>query len=176
MADDRTPGDFPLHKAPDGLLGAFDLKTLGHRPDRFAEAIQGTTDVTDFYFRDLQTIPPAVAGNMTNPGDGIVMTVPAGVVWRMFSIGIAIFTDAADVAIAPYGRFDLRTETGATLVYLAPVAMPARQALYTNGIGAFVFQRPLLLKAGSVIGYRSETQYTAPALGSLNLLAEVIPL
>lgn len=165
-----------LHKYADGILGGFNLKTTGKPPDQFSDAIQGTAELLDFYLRDFLTIPAAVPGAATNPGDGVVVTVPDGLMWRVLQIGIAVFPNAADAAIPPYGRFDFRTESGATLAYIAATQMPAAGALYTNLIAAHMFSVPLLLKAGSVIGWRSETQFTAAALLSLNVTVQAIPL
>lgn len=165
-----------LHKLPDGLLGALNLKTTGQNPNQLSDAISGTLDLIDWYLRDFLTMPAPVGGNMTNPGDGIVLTVPGGVMWRVLSIGIAIIPDAADAALRVYGRFDARTETGLGLNYLQECGPIVVTPELRNANFAMRLNPPLLLKAGSVIGFRSETQYTMPALGSLNIQYQAIPL
>lgn len=166
----------PLHKLPDGLLGAYNLKTTGQAPSEFGDTVAPVTDLTDFYLRDLLA-NSVTAGSVTAAGDTTSVTVPAGVMWRLLSVGLAIQPNAADAALLPYGRFDMRTELMTSPVYLAALGPgPAMGAAARNINFAVLFPVPLLAKAGSVIAFRSETVYSAAALTSLNVQYQAIPL
>lgn len=162
-----------LTQAPDGLQGAFGLKTLGKNPDQFGDELQPSAEVRDFYF-DL--ITAAVAGTATAAGDATSFTVPNGEQWLVWAIGVAIYTDAADVAIAPYGRFDYRPPTATTPGYLGVVSGPARTTLYTNAISVVNFARPFRARPGGVIAFRSETTYTMAALTNFTLMYQPLVL
>lgn len=165
-----------LHKLPDGLLGAFNLKTTGQAPDEFGSMLVPVADVLDFYLRDLLG-NSVTAGSVTAAGDSTSTTVPAGVMWRVLSIGLAIQPDAADAALLPYGRFDMRTELMTSPVYLHTCGPgPAMGAAARNINFAVLMPVPLLAKAGTVIAFRNETVYSAAAVTSLNVQFQAIPL
>lgn len=166
----------PLHKLPDGLLGAFNLKTTGQAPNEYGDTLAPTTEMLDFYLRDLLAVS-VTAGTVTAPSDAVSVTVPAGVMWRLLSIGLAIQPDAADAALIPYGRFDLRTELMTSPAYLAQVGpLPAMGGTARNLNFGLLMPVPLLAKGGSVIAFRSETAYSAAATVSFNVQYQAIPL
>jgi len=89
--------DSPLQKAPSGLLGAFDLKTLGQQPTKFGELVQPSVEVIDMY------VPLTIAEktlNVTNPDIEVADTfdVPNGELWLVRAWAWLGTAPAADLA------------------------------------------------------------------------------
>jgi len=165
----------PLHKIPDALLGAFNLKTNGQAPNQFGDVVLPTGELLDFYLRDFLRISN-IAGTVQNPGDAVSLTVPAGEMWRLLGVGVAIQPVPADAAIGPYGRFDVRYEIATVPSYIIATAGPAMGAVARNISHGFMLPVPLLCKASTVIAWRNETAFSAAAAVNLNMQYQAIPL
>lgn len=89
--------DSPLQAAPQGLLGAFNLKTLGDNPSIFGGSVQPVVEAMGFYGLPKRSFQLAT-GNLQNPGDILTLTVPAGQVWRVLAASGRAVIGALDVS------------------------------------------------------------------------------
>ena len=168
--------DSPLHKAPQGILGAFALKTLGQNPDVFGGTIRPGVDVFDHYlFDELQRRfdNPVVTNPATVSSLGSII-VPQGQVYRILAIGVNGALDAADVAL-----------TGLVSVSVNPTQSPGPINIWSADFvkgGVFVqaglyLPRPLTLPPGWEVNC-TVVLSAAPAVSftaSFGLLLQVIP-
>lgn len=98
---------YPLHKSPRGLLGAFNLKTLGRAPTQFGDTVLPVSIVDDFYFGEITIVQKDIV--MTNPAVSAADTwdVPAGKIWRLYGAALTGTLDAADIAKSVSGLFTI---------------------------------------------------------------------
>lgn len=106
--------DSILAKAPDGLLGALDLKTLGRNPGFFGDKLDPSFETLDFYLlrnricvgftsafvavnTSLVMVP--AAGTPAGYVVGGFVTVPQQEVWRVKTIALQMTRAAADAAL-----------------------------------------------------------------------------
>jgi len=87
-----------LQKAASGLLSFFELKVDGGNPDSFSNVVTPVVEVAEFYDAAVQQVGISVA-NVTNPGDSVVATVPAGQAWRVRGVGFTLNVAAATTAV-----------------------------------------------------------------------------
>jgi len=118
----------PLQKAPDGLLGALDLKTLGHSPSQWPDTLQGVIEATPYYLlRNRRAYTGGAAFAAIN-ATIFAHTVPDSDVWRVKALSVIIARAAADIALNIEILVALRraTNTFGTPVFaaiFAPVAV-----------------------------------------------------
>ena len=164
--------DSPLQKAPAGLLGAFNLKTLGQNPDIFSSMVMGVADVRDMYLADLAS-GNSVTGNVTVAGNQVVMPVPNGEIWRVRTIAgflqISAGTTAADgvrfsLGINSVGVFSLNDRL---------VASPA--AATTVFHAASWLGNGFILLPGSSLTLTNAATLSAASAATLRCFREVIP-
>jgi len=104
-----------LDKAPDGLLGTFDLKTLGRNPDKFGDTVEPGIDVAEFYLlrsRTCQSSGGAFASLGTATG---TLIVPNAEIWRVNLIGVLNVRAAADIALTLRDMVVLNRSGGGTI-------------------------------------------------------------
>jgi hypothetical protein len=108
----------PLQKSPLGLLGAFDLKTLGHQPNQFGDVVMPVHGVTDQYLLPQLAIVTASA-TIAIAGNSAVTSIPVpqGQVWRVLAWSIECTLAAADAALGPRGSIAIGDGT-ATFCYV----------------------------------------------------------
>ena len=145
-----------LQKSPTGLLGAFELKTLGQNPSEFGEQVVPVVDVLDNYVAGDQRIERNQT-TLANPATFTSSThrVPNGKVWRLLGISFAGVLDVADAALTT--TVDVRLSPDpldSVVVLLQPVGPLLRGGSLTRACkAAFVMPRALFLPAGwGVIG------------------------
>ena len=103
-----------LAKAPDGLLGALDLKTLGRNPGLFSDELGPSLEVIDFYLLrnrinigftsafvavNTNLVMAAAAGTPANYISGGSITVPQQEVWRVKTIALQNTRVAGDAGL-----------------------------------------------------------------------------
>lgn len=147
----------PLQKAPLALLGALDLKQLGHNPEELEGAVQPTYETTEHYLVSNQTIVTASA-NAQIAGTEVSFTVPNGSAFRVKTVNVAITlpatTNKARDGISIRGGIRMPDGTGCVLCSLA---FPAAGTLTTGLVNdqmtfTCVFTgEAILLPAGSKI-------------------------
>jgi len=162
-----------LQKAPLGLLGLFDLKTLGDNPSEFGTTVSPSTDVTDLYAQDLQQVP-GVAGTGLTLNSLMTLTVPNGVVWRVLNVFADVTLNVADVAL------------DSTLVLFADIAgagvafeWAAYDATAVNNVNRRIgkyFDRPLVLRPGERLNAVLDFTPSVAATGNLRALVHAIPM
>lgn len=114
-----------LQPAPPGLLSALQLKQRGQNPDRLADSVVPTIDLTHWYLADSPSVQEAtilgtsgaVYATTVNTG----LTVPDDEIWWVRSFNALLFGTAGTI-------------TGFEVEFLAP-SMLYRQALFTLGRG-----------------------------------------
>lgn len=96
--------DSPLQKAPAGLLGLFDLKTLGENPNGFARTLVPVADVRQHYGANGQQVLTTTASSSV--GATLLLTVPENQVYRVLAIGAllscsigAVFSKDIQIAV-----------------------------------------------------------------------------
>lgn len=186
--------NFPLSKAPDGLLGSLDLKTLGLNPQEFGDVLSPSLETLEYYLlRNRATA--ACAGPFTTVGTGIVMTgaapytsnaagnfiVPADQCIRIKQLSILNTRVAADAAL-----------TLEATVYLRTSVTGAAGGTFTVGFGTAIFgphpatdlsfiqpvelTQPLWLGPGDLLRLvPSTTQTAAGSSLGLQLVFDIVP-
>jgi len=133
--------NFPLSKAPDGLLGTLDLKSLGRNPAALSDVLDTSIDPLEFYLLrnrlcvagsgpfsavnvaiSLSAVTPPSSRYMPVGGNGN-FTVPPDEVLRIKSLCVLTTRAAADAAL--------------TLEYTVFIRRPL--ANVTVGIGSAIF-------------------------------------
>lgn len=79
----------PLHKPPQGLMSALNLKTLGQNPDKFGDTVLPTFAVRDLYLADyIRQTENTSVGNLG--ATSLTLAVDPGALWLLRSL-TAIF-------------------------------------------------------------------------------------
>ena len=165
-----------LHKVPLGLLGALSLKTHGRNPIDFGETVFGMVDLLDHYLTDLADVFQAGA-NLLATFSSVAITVPAGMVYRVHSVGISLTPNAADVALRNDGAFLVRRAQGALNAgIMRGVQMPAVAAVGASVFDGMIFDRPLVLPPGAQIFWQNTRAYSANCSAVLTSYLEAIPV
>lgn len=166
--------DSPLQKAPSGLTGFFDLKTLGQQPVKFSDTVLPVVEVSEFYAvpanRTIQTATAALNAR----GSAVSLTVPSGVLWRLHGIGWNGAFNAGDwwypAPLINIGNVTLRLPTP----YVNAIQVPAAQD--TELSQGIVFDAPLLLQSGSLITLIAGTAIGTATNVTLSALVDSIPI
>jgi len=119
--------EFPLSKAPDGLLGSLDLKTLGRNPQSVSDVLSPSIETLDYYllrnrlaisggaaFVSVNTpivLTSAVAG-IAQYFSGGAFVVPAQETLRLKNIAVHVQRAAADVGLTLEMDVFIRRVTG----------------------------------------------------------------
>lgn len=147
--------DSPLHKSPDGLLGAFDLKVRGQNPDLFSDRLQPVVDVYDQYL--AQQLVPVIGstGTITGPATGAstTLTVPDGFAWRVIAVGAISALAAGDAALTAQYSFSLVARSSlpnAVPFAVSPVIAPLAAGNLSRSWG-LLLPFPLYLPSGCQI-------------------------
>lgn len=171
-----------LQKAPQGLLGAFDLKTLGHSPTAFSAEVRPTVEVLDFYVRpELRFMAQSATIPQGGTGATSTIRVPGGGTsgYLVYGCSVSTVLDFADNAYQSAGYIHLvgqvsGTVTLATGTFIPGVNFPTTG---TTRITHFWFPRPFLLAPGEAIVGTGGLQVatTQPASVILTLMAANLP-
>lgn len=113
-----------LQKAPNGLLGALNLKALGAQPDEFAGTLAPTYDVRDHYQSDLLRVQLALTALATGTFVTCNLNVPGGEVWRVRAIHGSLQLASGDTAGAGIITIGIRT-ANAQRCHIASLLTPA---------------------------------------------------
>lgn len=144
MADSR------LQKSPIGLIGAFDLQHQGQSPDQFGGTIQPTVDVFDLYMRPVTgSRGLTVAGNLQTSGDALSLTVPAGEMWRLWSVSCGVIVPAATANPDGLGLGLLVNAGYVRTEYYRGPTPTVGEVRFSVGLA---LPRPYLLPSGDSIG------------------------
>lgn len=137
---------FPLVKHPRGLLGAFEMKTLGQAPPQFGDTVLPTTDVTELYIPQLKIVQKDIT--CTNPAVFAEDTwdVPAGKVWRWWGVALTGTLAAADTALTVQTIFSVND--GSNQIALQAMAGTGGTNPSLKRSGANWRPTPLFLPAG----------------------------
>jgi hypothetical protein len=162
----------PLQKAPLGLLGAFDLKTLGINPTAFGDTVVPISSTDDFYFLPNQRSTVAAAAVLS--GVVATQTVPANEIWRIKGIGVACGRNVADVALTLELTVGLGRVAGFVVPVLKTVFGPvaATDLVQFNGLW---LPRVILMRPGDRLVLSLQTTVSANATPSLTLDFEAFP-
>lgn len=140
-----------LQKAPNGLLGAFELKVGGQNPPDFGETVVPTYDVADHYLALNQRVE-RVQQTIANPNTfgSAQMRVPQGQAWFVLAVSFAAVLDAADAALTTITDVRVSSDPLNTVVALIPPSQPLQRGGASNRAckGAFYLGRPLYLPSG----------------------------
>lgn len=98
---------FPLQKSPLGLLGAFDLKTLGSNPSAFGEVVTPVAEVLPFYTVTRRISYTSATTDADVFATQETITVPDGKVWRLLSATAVLNVPAAATLVSPVISFVL---------------------------------------------------------------------
>ncbi|HJS32393.1 MAG TPA: hypothetical protein VJ924_10375 [Alphaproteobacteria bacterium] len=165
----------PLQKAPDGLLGALDLKTLGRSPSQFPDALQAVFEAQEFYLLGLRRIT-SIGGAFAAIGATIGgITVPQNEVWRVNAIAIAVTRAAADAALNIEVQVALRraSTTGSLAIFSNVLpAVAATDLLQGRGI---VLPEQLWMGPGDLLRLTCNTTITV-AGSNLNVIIDYNPM
>lgn len=182
---------FPLSKAPDGLLGALDLKSLGKSPQWLLDELSPSMEVTPFYLlRNRLAI--GVAGPFAAVNTPIIFAAGTGVaapyvtgglfvvpqkeVIRLKQVGILVARAAADVALTLEYMLLVRRINSPTLVHLGTGIFGARPATDLTTSAALPLTEPLWFGPGdSLVLQPSTTQTVAGSQVSLQLDFDTMP-
>ena len=168
--------DSPLQKAPLGLLGALDLKTLGDNPSRFQGTVFPMIDAQEYYLAPNLDIVTAT-GNAQTSGTEVSYTVPNGYAYRLKAINAGIqlnnVGDLATDGISVRGGIRLPTGIGAVLCSLNAPTVPA----LVNDTESWTscWSGDILLPPGSIIFAQLQCGLDQSGLMGLSALVQVIP-
>lgn len=166
----------PIQKAAGALLGVLELKTLGRAPSQLSDQVVPVIESTEEYL--IANQDTASSGNVavTNPGDEIGLTVDAGQIWRVHTVGVLLVLNAADVALPVIGWIGYRPLSALSpVVPLTPLVTSPANA---RGVHLFSFTygaQPWWAQPGSQYVFSLETQLTAAASGSIRLVNQFVP-
>ena len=151
------------------------LKVTGKNPPEFGDSVTPTVDVADFY--GLTNLSTQIAtGMLHNSGDTLTLTVPAGYVWRVHSLGLRMaLIQAADDCVAFLG-----VQLNASAVIAPLLAGSIWSGLAHNDnlyCVARYFDRPFLAPPGALLtGYLAANQGAGAVNSSLTALVEAFQL
>jgi hypothetical protein len=181
VADRSGRGDYiaPLAKAPDGLLGALDLKTLGRNPGVFGDVLQPSIETIDFYMLrnrihvgftstfvavNTNLVWTAATGTPANYVQGGLVTVPQQEVWRVKTIAMQNTRVAGDAALLLEADVFIRRPANSQNVAIFVAQWPAVVAtdlIRTRTTG----YNPFFLGEGDFFVIRPTTTQTAAGSG-----------
>jgi hypothetical protein len=164
----------PLQKGPAGLLSFLELKTNGESPKLFGGELTPVIDVAEFYSATDQLVGVA-AGNVTNQGDAITATVPAGFMWRLRAVSFLLVSPAAGAAVDGLGA-SVYYDPGTGGVVLCNGRAPPKvtAAAAYSCTGAANFGRPILALPDSRILLVNDCTMGAAAAASIRLLFDLV--
>lgn len=151
-----------LQKAPEGLLGALELKTLGQNPNAFGDTVVPFFDVAGFYGLPNTLTTSALSSNVVAVASfAAAITVPDGEVWRLRYGGFTLegFT-AGDSAWAALAMARTTSPVVPLLQMPAPVLAVATDVLFFGG------RLELLIPPGTRV---FTTLMRAPGAGSIDI-------
>lgn len=154
-----------LHKAPLGLLGAFDLKALGRQPNEFAETLLPVTDVTDFYLQPNAVVRTAAAATGALGATLVNLTPAQNEVWRVKGVSIVVARAAADAALSLEFVLGLNRAGGGGIALFSPRFDPVPATDLTQA-RAFWLPRTLLLGPGDVLRLVQRSTMAAGTAGA----------
>jgi hypothetical protein len=167
-------GESPLQKAPDGLLGALDLKTLGRSPFLFPAELQATLEATPYYLlrnRKQQSVTVTVSGiNVTLTA----WTVPQDEVWRLKAVSVVLSRNVADIALVPDFGVIIRRATSTSTTCLFSAIFPATIATDLIQQRGFVLPEPLWMGPGDRVALQTSTTQNAANSASLQTDHDVV--
>jgi hypothetical protein len=164
----------PLQKTPTGLLGAFDLKTLGVNPTAFGDTVVPISDVSDMYFLGNQRATGTSNTAVTAPALAVVTLVPAGEVWRVKAVGFSVARNAADVALTPYVGLRVRRVAGISVQFHSQT-LPAVVAADLVQFGGIWLDHPLWMRPGDALILSNATTFSMNASFNLAIDFELFP-
>ena len=155
--------DSPLQKSPLGLLGALDLKTLGHNPDAFGGLVAPVTEALSFYSVNFRA-----DRRITGSTFPLSLTVPTGQLWRVWNVSAVIDLSGATItpAVVRASIGWLNTGTGFTY-QIADLRIPTTSVLATDEL--FVerqFEIPFLAQPGAVLALNSNLAVSAGSISA----------
>lgn len=158
-----------LAKYPPGLLSMFDLKVGGSAPNDFAPTVLPTFDVGQFY-RANQRVVLASDVNVINQGDVNNTTVSSGKLWLVEAISATVAMAAGDTQLT--GRLYVASGgTGFRVSFGSIRHVQAALAAAANWtFEAVAPSLPLLLPAGTELGFILDANLAAARLSSLRIL------
>lgn len=166
--------DSPLQKAPSGLTGFFDLKTLGAQPTLFADRVMPVVEVSEFYAVPANRTIQTGTASLNARGSSVSLTVPSGVLWRVHAIGWNGAFNAGDYwypcPLINIGNVTVRLPVPFTTAAQIPAGQDTEES---NGI---IFDAPLLLQSGSLITLISGTNIGNATSVTLSALIDSIPI
>lgn len=184
-------GKFPLSKAPDGLLGALDLKSIGQNPQWLLDDLSPSLDVMSFYllrnrlaiglagpFVAVNTVIVFAAGTgVAAPySSGGFFVVPQKEVIRLKQVSIICARAAADAALTLEYQLVVRRVSAPTLVSLGAVQLGARPATDLTTAASFPLNEYLWFGPGDSLGLLPNTTQTAAGSAiSLQLDFDTMP-
>lgn len=172
----------PLHKPPLGLLGALDLKTLGRNPSMLEDGVRPSLELFSAYAASLQTLIKGATPALVSAGSLSIVSVPAGVCWRLrqmegrvvlaaaatapdgvaFTLGYGLVSDLSTWIAVESGRFEV------------PVAGLTAQAGF---VISHEFAQPVFLPPGGMLIIQLDADLAAPSVqAGLRAVVEVLPL
>lgn len=162
-----------LQAVPQAFLDALELKVEGRNPSEFSDVVAGQVDLMDHYLATRQAIGVADA-TVTNIGDRVSLTVPAGEMWRVHCVSVTVVLTAATLLA---GRIAYLPTAGAVRAALLGFyeVIPAT-GLPSTFTAAVVLDRPLLALPGSLIQFALDAALAAPDIAAVRTLHEVIAL
>jgi hypothetical protein len=140
--------DSPLQKAPLGLLGALDLKTLGVNPDVFAGSVLPVVDAWEHYLADqlLVTTASSTIGIGTS-GASVSPSVPVGYMWRLLAVGVSAVLNVADAAFTSSWGASIARSPDPTSAIIANLQTLGLAGSLSRS-GGFLVPHPLVLQSG----------------------------
>jgi hypothetical protein len=158
-----------LAKYPPGLLSMFDLKVGGSAPNDFASTVLPTFDVGQFYRVNQRTVLASDV-NVTNQGDVNNTTVTSGKLWLIEAMSATVAMAAGDTQLAgrlyvTTGGSGFRVSFGSIRHVQAALGAAANWTFECNAPAL-----PLLLPAGTEIGFILDANVAAARLSSLRIL------
>jgi len=182
---------FPLSKAPDGLLGALDLKSLGHNPQDFGDVLSPSFETTPYYLLRnrlaIQLAGPWVAVNtpiVFAAGTGVaapysvggLFVCPQKEVLRIKQLTVIVARAAADVALTLEMGVWVRRINSPTAVAIGVGIFGPRPATDTSTWAAIPLNEYWWLGPGDSIAIQPNTTQTAAGSGiSLNVDFDTMP-
>lgn len=166
--------DSKLQTAPLGLLGAFQLKTLGDNPTLFGDRLQPVIEAMGFYGLASRSFQLAT-GNLTNPGDTLTLTVPARQIWRVLCVSGRAVIGALDVnGFVGFVGTRPTSDVNQSLVAIAEnqVVQPAAGATTIHCAVSSGFGEPFFLGPGAQLALFLGIAFNAARACSLQAIVE----
>ena len=147
-----------LNRIASGLLSLFQIKSLGRNPQELSDIVQGTLELSNFYFSNigvtLEVANTTGVGLTERASAQSIITIPDGEIWavRMVATDITVSTFAASEAVLANPAIDRINNSADQLILNDGMPQTTNAGFQMNALNSqhrvARFDNPLFLPGG----------------------------